>query len=96
MDEDDDFFKHRADNENDTEAQNAGNSIASLTSAEPVEVDSDLAQKVIDALGPSPIEVDDIIRFTNASTGQIQLILIELALEGRIERHGGNRVSLIG
>ena len=43
---------------------------------------------------PLAVEVDDIIRFTGASTGEVQMILLELALAGRLERHGGNRVSL--
>lgn len=55
----------------------------------------DMKNRIIAALGPSPIEVDDIIRFANATSGEVQLVLIELALEGRLERHGGNRVSLI-
>ena len=55
----------------------------------------DTRKAVLDALGPEPVEVDDIIRFTGASTGQVQLVLIELDLAGRIEWHGGNRVSLV-
>jgi DNA processing protein len=61
----------------------------------PVNAD-DVRERIIRALGPSPVEVDDIIRFTGATTGQIQLVLIELDLAGKLERHGGNRVSLIG
>ncbi len=52
-------------------------------------------QAVLGALGPEPVEVDDIIRFTGATSGEVQLVLIELDLAGRLERHGGNRVSLI-
>ena len=55
----------------------------------------DARETVLNALGPEPVEIDDIIRFTGASAGQVQLVLIELDLAGRIERHGGNRVSLI-
>jgi DNA processing protein len=61
----------------------------------PVEV-GDIRQKIIRSLGPSPVEIDDIIRFSGATPGQIQLVLIELDLAGKLERHGGNRVSLIG
>ena len=50
---------------------------------------------VIEALGPSPIEIDEIIRFTGLKPGEIQLVLIELDLAGRIERHPGQRVSLL-
>lgn len=64
--------------------------------AEPVERDTPEAVRkaIIMALGPSPVEVDDIIRFTGASAPEVQLVLIELDLAGRLERHGGNRVSL--
>lgn len=58
--------------------------------------DNTIRQAIISALGPSPTEIDDIIRFTGATPGQVQLILMELALAGRLERHSGNRVSLIG
>jgi len=58
--------------------------------------DDTIRNAIISALGPSPTEIDDIIRFTNASNGQVQLILMELDLAGRLERHTGNRVSLIG
>lgn len=51
--------------------------------------------RVIEALGPSPIEVDEVIRFTGLASSEVQLVLIELDLAGRIERHAGGRVSLI-
>ncbi len=41
-------------------------------------------QKIIAALGPSPVCVDDIIQFTDASPGEVQLTLLELSLAGRI------------
>lgn len=61
----------------------------------PVELEESQRKKIIRALGPSPVEIDDIIRFSEASPGQVQLVLIELSLAGRLERHGGNRVSLV-
>lgn len=59
------------------------------------DVEEAMRHKIIKALGPSPVEIDDIIRFSQASPGQVQLVLIELSLAGRIERHGGNRVCLV-
>ncbi len=50
---------------------------------------------VIDALGPAPVEVDDVIRHTSLKPAQVQMVLLELDLIGRIERHAGGRVSLI-
>jgi DNA processing protein len=45
-------------------------------------------------LGPSPVPVDEIIRLSGASSGAVQMALLELDLAGRLERHAGNRVSL--
>ena len=53
-----------------------------------------LREAIVASLGPSPVEVDDIIHFTGATAGQVQLVLLELALAGRLVRHTGNKVSL--
>jgi len=45
-------------------------------------------------LGPSPVPVDEIIRLSGASSGAVQMALLELDLAGRLERHAGGRVSL--
>ncbi|HET7606777.1 MAG TPA: DNA-processing protein DprA [Sphingomicrobium sp.] len=45
-------------------------------------------------LGPSPAPVDEIIRLSGASSGAVQMALLELDLGGRLDRHAGNRVSL--
>ncbi|TGS17282.1 DNA-protecting protein DprA [Mesorhizobium sp. M2E.F.Ca.ET.209.01.1.1] len=50
---------------------------------------------VLEALGPTPIAVDDIIRHTGLSAAQIAMVLLELDLAGRLERHAGGNVSLI-
>jgi DNA processing protein len=50
--------------------------------------------KVIEALGPTPVEVDEIIRFTGLPARVVAVILLELDLAGRTERHGGQRISL--
>lgn len=55
----------------------------------------DIKQSIVETLGPAPIEIDDLVRFSNASIADIQIVLIELDLAGRLERHSGNRVSLI-
>jgi DNA processing protein len=47
-------------------------------------------------LGPSPVVIDDLARAAGCTTGETRLVLQELEIEGRIERHGGDRVSLIG
>jgi DNA processing protein len=45
--------------------------------------------RVIEALGPSPSEVDDIIRHTGVPAATVYLVLIELDLAGRLHRHPG-------
>jgi DNA processing protein len=52
-------------------------------------------QKIVDALGSAPVEVDEIVRYTDLKPAIIHLILLELDLAGRISRHPGGRVSLI-
>lgn len=50
--------------------------------------------RVIEALGPSPADIDDIIRHTGVSAQTVYLVLIELDLAGRLHRHPGGMVSL--
>jgi DNA processing protein len=54
----------------------------------------DALAQVEELLGPSPVPVDEIIRLSGASSGSVQVALLELDLAGRLERHAGNRVSL--
>jgi DNA processing protein len=55
--------------------------------------DSD-RDRVIAALGAAPIDIDTLVRGTGLEIRQVQVALIELALAGRIERHGNGFVSL--
>jgi len=50
---------------------------------------------IIQALGTTPIEIDELIRHCQVPISHLQLVLIELSLAGRIEYHPGNKVSLI-
>ncbi len=52
-------------------------------------------QRVLDALGPHPSDIDSIGRATGLSARAVRLALIELDLAGRIERHGQQLVSLV-
>ena len=45
-------------------------------------------------LGPSPVPVDEVIRLSGASSGSVQMALLELDLAGRLDRHAGGKVSL--
>ncbi|KQX18866.1 DNA processing protein DprA [Ensifer sp. Root423] len=46
------------------------------------------------ALGPTPVEIDDIVRHAGLSPAQVYLLLLELDLAGRLDRHAGGLVSL--
>lgn len=56
--------------------------------------DETLVDKVCERLGTEPLLVDELIRQCHANSSEMQHALFELELEGRIERHPGNRVSL--
>ncbi len=49
---------------------------------------------VIALLGPVAVAVDELIRQSGASSAAVQMVLLELELAGRVERHAGGRVSL--
>lgn len=51
---------------------------------------------VVEALGPSPVAVDEIIRQCQLSPSVMSMVLLELELAGRLDRHPGNQVSLRG
>jgi DNA processing protein len=55
---------------------------------------ADLLDRLCECLGPEPLLVDELIRQCRASTAEVQRALMELELDGRLERHPGNRVSL--
>jgi DNA processing protein len=58
----------------------------------PADTDRD---KVLEALGPVPVQVDEIIRHTRLHPSQVFTILLELDLAGRLERHAGGAVSIL-
>ncbi|MDD7910699.1 DNA-processing protein DprA [Pseudovibrio exalbescens] len=59
------------------------------------EISENDRQRLLYALGPTPSDVDEIIRFLHISPQAAQVMLLELELAGRLERHRGNKVSLI-
>jgi len=52
-------------------------------------------QQIVEALGPSPMEVDEIVRLTGLPVQTVSISLLEMELAGRLERHPGQRVSLL-
>ncbi|MEX0406545.1 DNA-processing protein DprA [Aquibium sp. LZ166] len=63
-------------------------------SATPQPDDSDRS-RVVEALGATPTAVDEIIRHTGLHPAQVFMVLLELDLAGRLERHPGGMVSLL-
>jgi DNA processing protein len=60
----------------------------------PVDAGNDERALVEELLGPSAVPVDEIVRLSALPSGTVQLILLELDLAGRLDRHAGGRVSL--
>ncbi len=56
----------------------------------------DIRSRLLSLLGPSPIGVDDLVRQADVPVRAVQMVLLELELAGRLDRHGGNAVSLVG
>jgi DNA processing protein len=52
-------------------------------------------ERIIGLLGPSPISIDELVRSSAAPAREVRSVLLELELAGRLERHGGDLVSLI-
>ena len=62
----------------------------------PLPVEPEARRKsIIALLGPSPVDVDELARAAGASMAEIRNVLLDLELAGRLERHGGNLVSLV-
>ena len=51
-------------------------------------------EPILDRLGPEPIEIDELIRQTGLAPAEVQSALLDLELDGRLQRHAGNRVAL--
>lgn len=56
---------------------------------------SDARPVIIELLGFSPVAVDELVRNCQFSFAAVSAVLLELELAGRLERHPGNRVSLV-
>ncbi len=63
--------------------------------AGPLDAGDDDRAKIVAALGPTPVAMDEIVRFTGIRPAVVHLVLLELDLAGRLERHPGQRVSLL-
>jgi len=61
---------------------------------EPIsELDGGARERVLAALGPHPVDVDELARVTSLGAREIRILLLELDLAGEITRHGAQLVS---
>jgi DNA processing protein len=60
-----------------------------------VEPAGDERARIVALLGPTPVPIDDLIRLSGSSPAAVRVVLLELELAGRLERHGGALVSLV-
>jgi DNA processing protein len=52
-------------------------------------------ERIVGVLGPSPVDIDEVIRTTGLGARKVHIVLLELDLAGRLQRHGQQLVSLI-
>ena len=55
---------------------------------------SDERTRIFALLGQAPVLIDDLVRSSKGSPSLVRMVLLELEIAGRIERHGGGLVSL--
>jgi DNA processing protein len=65
---------------------------SSVLGAEP---GTDERTRIMELLGPTPVSIDDVVRLSGCSPALVRVVLLELELAGRLERHGGALVSLL-
>lgn len=59
-----------------------------------MDAEADSVRALIEeALGATPIDVDELVRQCRSSAASVLAVLLELELAGRVARHPGNRVS---
>jgi len=60
------------------------------------DADETARRTIADLLGPTPVPVDELVRQSGLAPATVQTVLLELELAGRLDRHAGGRVSLVG
>jgi DNA processing protein len=56
---------------------------------------TDERSRIIGLLSPAPVLIDDLVRLSKTSPRVVRMVLLELEIAGRLERHGGGLVSLM-
>ncbi len=60
-----------------------------------IEPAPDERTRIVALLSPAPFSIDDLIRLSQSSPRVVRMVLLELEIAGRLERHGGGLVSLM-
>lgn len=68
---------------------------ARLPGPEPHEI-SGLRREILNRLGPSPVEIDELVRQIGSSPAAVAAALLDLEFEGRLARQAGQKVALSG
>jgi DNA processing protein len=55
----------------------------------------DARARIVALLGPTPVSLDDLVRLSKSSPAIVRVVLLELELAGRLQRHRGGLVSLV-
>jgi DNA processing protein len=63
--------------------------------ADGTEPAADERARIVSLLGPAPVSIDDLVRLSNSTPTIVRMVLLELEIAGRLERHGGALVSLV-
>lgn len=61
----------------------------------PVELSEKMRETVCEQLSFSPLNVDELVRACHLTVSDVQSVLLEMELAGRLKRLPGNRVSLV-
>jgi len=56
--------------------------------------EDDAIEMIVEKLSPTPVAVDELVRQCQLSAAAVAMLLLDLELAGRVERHPGNLVSL--
>lgn len=64
-----------------------------VTAPTALDVDEGDRRTIAELLGPTPVAVDELVRQSGRDAATVQLVLLELELGGRVERHAGAKVS---
>jgi DNA processing protein len=60
-----------------------------------IEPAPDERTRIVALLSPTAVSIDDLVRLSQNSPRIVRMVLLELEIAGRLERHGCGMVSLL-